>query len=40
MKGLLDQRELEFEEDESDVNEMEGDQFEEQEAEDQTWSNQ
>ena len=37
VKGLLDQRELEFEEDESDVNEMEGDQFEEQEAEDQTW---
>ena len=37
VKGLLDQKELEFEEDESDVNEMEGDQFEEQEAEDQTW---
>ena len=37
MKDFLDQKELEFEEDEPNVNEMEGDQFEEQEAEDQTW---
>ena len=37
VKDLLDQKELELEEDEPDVNEMEGGQFEEQETEDQTW---
>ena len=37
VKEFLDKKELELEEDEPDVNEMEGDQFEEQEAEDQTW---
>ena len=37
VKDFLDQKELEFEEDEPNVNEMEGDQFEEQEADDQIW---
>ena len=37
VKDLLDQKELELEEDEPDVNEMEGGQFEGQETEDQTW---
>ena len=37
VRGFLDKKELELEEDEPDVNEMESDQFEEQEAEDQTW---
>ena len=37
VKDFLDQKELELEEDEPDVNEMEGDQFEEQEAQDPTW---